>query len=287
VTTYIVDQELTHDDLPEWMRATLIRKEASPGLIATDIRRIISQRLGERIPRYFVGRRAEIEQSLETISGFTDPNFRPPLIVYGLKGIGRRSLVQAIARDNLSFASILPINLHAGDLLPETSIRVAEAISPGGISDLVAFLKQQEQKAKENLVDEITSLLRQACQAGTLPIFVDEGALAAENGVMRPEFDALYNAISSDRDTDAMIVSSRRRDIAASENPCRRRARTPNLIKHQRKNQLRIAGRDVRACDSIEPRLTLIATYARGWQSSRCVLDLFLDELGFAESRKS
>ena len=86
MTTYIVDQELTHDALPEWMRATLIRKEASPGLIATDIRRIISQRLGERIPRYFVGRRAEIEQSLETISGFTDPNFRPPLIVYGLKG---------------------------------------------------------------------------------------------------------------------------------------------------------------------------------------------------------
>ncbi|WP_083483056.1 toll/interleukin-1 receptor domain-containing protein [Thauera sp. 63] len=271
VTTYIVDQELTHDALPEWMRATLIRKEASPGLIATDIRRIISQRLGERIPRYFVGRRAEIEQSLETISGFTDPNFRPPLIVYGLKGIGRRSLVQAIARDNLSFSSILPINLHAGDLLPETSIRVAEAISPGGISDLVAFLKQQEQKAKGNLVDEITSLLRQACQAGTLPIFVDEGALAAENGVMRPEFDALYNAISSDRDTDAMIVSSRRL-YRPAENPCPS-VRVPELDQTSTQNLLRIAGRDVGLVFD-RTALTAIATYARGYPPAvRFILD--------------
>lgn len=271
VTTYIVDQNLTHDDLPEWMRATLIRRETQPGLIATDIRRIISQRLQERIPTYFVGRRAEIDQSLEIISSFTDPTFRPPLIVYGLKGIGRRSLVQAIARDNLSFASTLPINLRAGDLLPEALIRVAEALSPGGISDLAAFLKQQEQKPREDLVNELTSLLRQACQAGTLPVFGDEGALAAENGVMRPEFDALYNAIASDRDTDVMIVSSRR--LYGPDGSPLPSVRVPELDHSTTQNLLRIAGRDVGLVFD-RTALSAIATYARGYPPAvRFILD--------------
>lgn len=262
VVTYIVDQELPLSDLPEWMQTTLIRKETQPGLIATDIRRIISQRLKEHIPAYFVGRRAEIEQSLETISGFTDPNFRPPLIVYGLKGIGRRSLVQAIARDNLSFASIFPINLRAGDLLPEMSVRIAVALSPGGVSNLPAFLQQQEQKPQQELVSEITFLLRQVCQAGSLPVFIDEGALAAENGVMRPEFDALYTAISSDRDTEAMLVSSRRLyGPAGSPLPS---VRVPELDHSTTQNFLRIAGRNIGlAFDRAE--LSAIATYARGY----------------------
>lgn len=262
VTTYIVDQELTHKELPEWMQATLIRNEASPGLIATDIRRIINQRLGERIPKYFVGRRAEIDQSLETISEFTDPNFRPPLVVYGLKGIGRRSLVHAIARDNLSFASILQININSGDLLPETSIRVAEAIAPGGISDLASFLKQQESKPIAILVDEITSLLRHACHTGTLPVFVDDGALASENGVLRPEFDALYEAIASDLDTDSMIVSSRRL-YRTPQIPCPS-VRVPELDQASTQNLLRISGRDAGLIFDANA-LSSIATYTRGY----------------------
>lgn len=271
VTTYIVDQELTHADLPEWMRVSLIKKETLPGLIATDIRRIIGQRLRERIPTYFVGRRAEIEQSLTIISSFTDPNFRPPLIVYGLKGIGRRSLVQAIARDNLSYASTLQINLRAGDLLPETSIRVAEALSPGGVSDLTAFVKQQEQKTQVDLVNEITCLLREACQAGSLPVFVDDGALATENGVLRPEFDALYNAIASDIDTDAMIVSSRR--LYGSVESPRPSVRVPELDHTSTQNLLRIAGRDIGLIFERDA-LSTIATYARGYPPAvRFILD--------------
>lgn len=271
VTTYIVDQELTHSDLPEWMQATLIKRETQPGLIATDIRRIISQRLEERIPTYFVGRRAEIEQSLEVISGFTDPDFRPPLIVYGLRGIGRRSLVQAIARDNLSFASTLPISLRAGDLLPEASIRVAEALAPGGISDIAAFLKQQEQKPQAELINEITDLLRQACQAGSLPVLVDEGALAAEAGVMRPEFDALYDAIASDRDTDAMIVSNRRL-YGPADSP-RPTVRVPELDHSSTQSLLRIAGR-VFGLVLDQTALSAIATYARGYPPAvRFILD--------------
>jgi tetratricopeptide (TPR) repeat protein len=271
VTTYIVDQQLTASDLPRWMQATLISRETQPGLIATDIRRIISHCLEERIPTYFFGRRAEIEQSLEIISSFTDANYRPPLIVYGLKGIGRRSLVQVIARDTLSFASTLPINLRTGDLLPETLIRVAEAISPGGISDLTAFLKYQEQRPQEDLVSEIVSLLRQACRAGALPVFVDEGAIAAENGVMRSEFDALYNAIASDWDTDAMIVSHRRL-YGAANGPCSS-VRVPELDHSSTQNLLRIAGRDIGlAFDRDE--LSAIATYARGYPPAvRFILD--------------
>ena len=143
----------------------------------------------------------------------------------------------------------------------------------------MAFWKQQEQKAKENLVDEITSLLRQARQRGRCR-YLSTKAPSRREWRDETEFDALYNAISSDRDTDAMIVSSRGCiDLPKTRaRPC-----VPELDQTSTQNLLRIAGRDVGRY-SIEPRLrqsqpTLVAILP--------LYDLFLMRLGFAESRKS
>ena len=160
------------------MKSTLIVRQEHAGLIAVEIRRIIGQRLKDALPSYFVGRRNEIEQALELISGFTDPDQRPPLLVYGLKGIGRRSLVQAIARDNLSYATNVHIALKAGDLLPETFIRLSDALSPGGVKNFADLLAEQEAKAQEVLLADIVHLIKVACASGTLPVLVDDGALA-------------------------------------------------------------------------------------------------------------
>ena len=262
VVTFVIDPDLDLDSIPEWMKSTLIVRQEHAGLIAVEIRRLISQRLMERMPSYFVGRRNEIEQALNIISGFTDPDQRPPLLIYGLKGIGRRTLVQAIARDNLSYSTTIPFALKAGDLLSETFIRLSEALSPGGMRNYADLLAEQEAKAPEVLLADIVHLMKAACASGTLPVIVDEGALAQQNGVLRPEFEALYNSVAVDREVDTMIVAGRR--LYGSGGASLPSLRVPELDQSSTQNLLRIAGRDM---GMVFGRLDLasIATYTRGY----------------------
>ncbi len=262
VVTFVIDPDLDLDSVPEWMKSTLIVRQEHAGLIAVEIRRLISQRLRERMPSYFVGRRNEIEQALDLISGFTDPDQRPPLVVYGLKGIGRRTLVQAIARDNLSYSTTIPIALKAGDLLPETFIRLSDALSPGGVQSYADLLAEQEAKAPEVLLADVVHLMKVACASGALPVIVDDGALAQQNGVLRPEFEALYHAVAADREVDAAIVGSRR--LYGSSGEGLPTLRVPELDQSSTQNLLRIAGRDMGLVFG-RSDLVSIATYSRGY----------------------
>jgi tetratricopeptide (TPR) repeat protein len=262
VVTFIIDPDIDLRSIPEWMKSTLIVRREHAGLIAVEIRRLISQRLKEAAPSYFVGRRNEIEQALDLISSFADPDQRPPLIVYGLRGIGRRTLVQAIARDNLSFSTTISISLKAGDLLPETFVRLSDALSPGGVKSYADLLAAQQAKAQEVLIADIVDLMKITCASGTLPIMVDEGAMAQQNGVLRPEFEALYHAIEADRAVDAVIVTSRRPyGSGGSSLPA---LRVPELDQASTQNLLRLAGRDMGIVFD-RTGLAAIATYSRGY----------------------
>ena len=262
VVTFIVDENLKRDELPPWMKLTLVVEQNRPGLIAGDIRRLIGDKLTENLPSYFVGRRNEIEQALEIIANFNDPEYRPPLLLYGLKGIGRRSLIKAIARDNLSFSKTININLKSGDLLAETYIRMAEAISPGGIGNFEQALQEQSAKSVGQLTGEILTLMRAACTSGTLPVIVDDGAVAQQNGVIRPEFESLYLAIAADPAVDAALILSRR--IYGNGGAQLPAIRVPELDQSSTQNLIRIAGRDV-GLRFERSDLNSIATYSRGY----------------------
>jgi tetratricopeptide (TPR) repeat protein len=262
VVTFIIDPDLDLDTVPDWMKSTLIVRQQHTGLIAAEIRRLIANRSMERMPSYFVGRRHEIEQALDLISGFTDPDQRPPLLVYGLKGIGRRTLVQAIARDHLSYSTTLPITLKVGDLLPETSIRLSDALSPGKTPNFPDLLVQQEAKAPEFLLAEIVQMMKVACAGGTLPVIVDDGALAQQNGVLRPEFEALYIAVAADREVDAVIVAGRR--LYGNGGANLPSLRVPELDQYSTQNLLRLVGRNMGMVFD-RSDLASIATYSRGY----------------------
>ena len=100
VVTYIIDPDLDLGDLPDWIKSTLVRRQQEPGLIALDIRRLLGEKTLALLPSYFVGRQNELEQDLTQITSMNDPETRPPIVVYGLTGIGRRTLLGAVARDN-------------------------------------------------------------------------------------------------------------------------------------------------------------------------------------------
>lgn len=171
--TYIIEPDLSLGEIPEWMKATLVTRQSSPTLVAKDIRRVLAARLAERRPRYFVGRQNESQEALEILTSFSDPQYRPPLFVFGLNGIGRRSLVQDVGRNSLSYPKTLEIGLREGDLLPELLLRLSTALARQEIINPIEFLKIQILRRSEDVVADIVKGLVDVCSASTLPVIVD------------------------------------------------------------------------------------------------------------------
>lgn len=262
VVTYIIDPDLPLDDVPDWMKSTLIVRRNEPGLIALDIRRILGEKVHARIPSYFVGRQNELDQSLREIASFTDPDYRPPLLVYGLTGIGRRSLVSAIGRDHLSFPKLFIIDLKQGDLLPELLLKVTSRLSLDAASDPASFLEAQSEKDAPSLVGEIIELFESICSSGALPVVVERDAISLPSGILRPDFDLLYNAIATNPVVDAAIVSNRRLHGSGGGNLAS--VRVPELPPAATQNLIRLMGRD-RGLPFDNAQVEALSVYCRGY----------------------
>jgi hypothetical protein len=207
---YIIDKNVTHSDLPVWMQTTLITREESPSLITLDIRRLINRKIAERRPTFFVDRSEEAEAALEIITSYESPTFRPPLTAFGLDGIGRRSLVRYIARNNLSYAKIVDLEIKEGDYLPETLLYLSLFVAPKSIDDPNGFLLVNQKRERSTIIHDIMQILCGICDSGTLPVFIDRGGIIDDEARLTSDFDALYNAIASEMAVDAVFIANRR-----------------------------------------------------------------------------
>ena len=262
VVTYIIDPHLRLDDLPDWMKATLISRLEAPGLIALDIRRIVGEKTRPEAQSYFVGRQNELSQALEQIAAFHDPSYRPPLVIYGLTGIGRRTLLGAIGRDHLSLPKLLIVELEQGDLLPELLLKVINKLSPDSIKDPTSFIRDRSRKDYASVAEEIIEVFENICSSGSFPVIVERDAMPLPDGSLRAEYDLLYNEIAGCASVDAAIASNRR--LSAPGGRALTSVRVPELPRAATRNLLRLLGRDYGVA-MVAEQVDALATYSRGY----------------------
>ena len=244
------------------MKTTLISRLEVPGLIALDIRRLLGERARPQTQSYFVGRQNELSQALEQIATFSDPNYRPPLVIYGLVGIGRRTLLGAIGRDHLSLSKLLIVELEQGDLLPELLLKAIDKLSPDSIGDPAAFVRNSARKETTSVAAEIVDVFENICSSGSFPIIVDRGAIPLPDGSLHGDFDLLYNELARRPLVDAAIVSNRR--LSAPGGKPLTSVRVPELPPAATRNLLRHVARDYGlTIDGVQ--LDSLAAYSRGY----------------------
>ncbi len=261
ILTYIIDDSVDLDSLPEWMKATRVERQQIVGLISLDIQRVLTERLQQRSKSYFVGRHAEMETALEIIASNIQAAVYRPLIIYGLDGIGRRSLLGAVARDHLSFDKLFTVELVEGDFLPELYFKILQRLSPGSISDPSAFVALQEARPTDELISSIIKVLLNICESQALPVILDRNAISNYGGNLHRQFDAFYDAVTSNR-VDLAFITNRR--MYTIEGVQIRAIRVAELSTPQTQNLLRLIARDKKLV--IEPtQLSSLATYTRGY----------------------
>jgi tetratricopeptide (TPR) repeat protein len=182
--------------------------------------------------------------------------------LFGLNGIGRRSLVRDIGRNSLSYAKTLEITLTEGDLLPEFLLKLSTSLARGDIGNPKEFLQHHAKRKSEFVVADIIDSLVGVCATSTLPVIVDQGAVATEARVLRQDFDGLYSAVSSEPRIDCLWVTQHRIHSATGDPfPSVRvselsQAATQNLVRLMARDRgLKLGAVDVEA----------ISLYSRGY----------------------
>jgi hypothetical protein len=115
VLVLIIDDDTAITDLPEWLRRGRVKKLKSPKLCAREIDFHLHELVRERQQPIFVGRSVEIgeaEKALIPVDGSKAPrNF----LLFGLPGIGRRTLARRIGSDVLRLNKSVLFNVEPGD----------------------------------------------------------------------------------------------------------------------------------------------------------------------------
>lgn len=206
---YIIDEDVTIDDVPTWLTKDLVTTQLNPKLVALDIRRLLNEELGGRRPHFYVGRAKETEEALDLIS----EDVRP-LIVYGLPGIGRRSFVRQVGRNHLSYDKSLEVELLPGDELPELLLKLKSQLGLVELGQVNAFLAAVADQDASSQIKAVAETLRDICESGTLPVVVEAGAITDDNGRLLQPYQALFDAIAVEPLIDLAIVAVRRpRDV--------------------------------------------------------------------------
>lgn len=208
---FILSDDVEISDLPSWLTTALIKKVTSPSAIARDIKHRLRETAEEFQSPVFIGRSKErdlLEEVLNPIDGSKPPK---TLAVFGLPGIGRRSLVRHVTKDLFSLHKCVEIKVEAGETLNSLCAKLADIIEP--------YSCQQELK---DIVEEINSLcetealvrvknnIQSIMSANELPIFVDSGGLTLDNGCLCNFMNRVIESVDQLPGAYICLVLSRR-----------------------------------------------------------------------------
>ena len=123
---FLMDQDVTHNELPVWLRRGRVRTANAPRAVAREIHFHLQELIRDQQQALFVGRRRELSEAEERLLSYGEAG--PPRLhsVFGLSGIGRRTIVKRVAADLLNLPKAVTLRVEEGDELQELAAKAAE-----------------------------------------------------------------------------------------------------------------------------------------------------------------
>jgi tetratricopeptide (TPR) repeat protein len=207
---FIIDDSISHSDLPRWMQGNLTQKFTSPNSVARMIQTRLDSLRGVKQNEYFFGREQLIQdfsQKLFPVDSTLPPNI---FVIAGLSGMGRRTFSRHVLEDRMSMRMGGTFHLRKGDgfdalhlsLLAETSPLASKEVVSG---DIEAFRAANNTERTAELV----RLLIIASEGNVAPVILDDGALIESSGGYTEEAIALIREIRKYPQLIVVLIQSR------------------------------------------------------------------------------
>ncbi|MCW8965780.1 MAG: TIR domain-containing protein, partial [Candidatus Pacearchaeota archaeon] len=202
---FIIGNGVGLDKIPNWLKRALIRTESSPSIIAREIQHHIINAAENYQHPLFLGRAREREILEDIVTPYDGRKKPKNFVVFGLPGIGRRSLIASCINELFSLQRIVEIELEAGDNANSLCIKLADKIEPYSCqSELRDIIVEIESLSETCALDRASRNIEKLVLCGELPVFIDSGGCLNDNGTFKTYINKLL--VESDKYKDAYFV---------------------------------------------------------------------------------
>lgn len=208
---YVIGDGLSFDLLPSWLKSALIVNEKSPAVIARDIKHHLDKQADEFQRPIFLGRASEREALEECLNPFDGSRSPKVISIFGLPGIGRRSLIKSAINELYSLKKYVEVEVDSGDNANAVCAKLADIIEPYScqeeLKDIVSeIMALSEVSAIERIIKNVGEIVK----SGELPIFIDLGGAVKNNGCLQNFLNEVVAGIEKSDDAYLILVLTRR-----------------------------------------------------------------------------
>lgn len=173
--------DVTHSDLQPWLRKGLVVSAKSPSAVAREIAQVLDKRLGATRSSYFFGRSTERDRISKALNPIAKELPRI-LALWGLPGIGRKTLLEDVARSYLQYKDFVALEVENGDELPDLLFKLAEEKEFWADAKSLKLLGETIQaESHDKSLERLDRYLTQSSDRSFLTL-VDTGGLITEDG---------------------------------------------------------------------------------------------------------
>jgi tetratricopeptide (TPR) repeat protein len=211
VSTFAIEPDFDRSHLPFWLNRYHVSTRTAPKTIARELRSTIDTLMREYQSPVYVGRGRDADEIEAALFPQGEP--RPPRTVwlYGLPGVGRRTLLRHSAKDLLSIRSVIEIPIRPGDDASTAVLYLATEVGEiASADDMVNCRLHLENLSQIEVAAYFLRLSERALALNEAPALVDEGGLVDDAGRIRTSFAELL-AAAADHPSQYLFVVSRRK----------------------------------------------------------------------------
>jgi tetratricopeptide (TPR) repeat protein len=202
VLVFVIDEEVPYDSLPHWLQEYNARKTMSPRDCSREIlshMRSISGSLSEAL---FFGRTKEQEVLRDALVPLTDNPPATAFSLFGLPGMGKRTLAARVGRDILQFHKHVVLPIAVGDMPREFLALLDEEVGSSKASS--------EEVEAASVVAGCVARLEALIALRTLPIIHDLGGLLTNDGDYNPGFEQILDSFLNMPGSYLAVTSGRK-----------------------------------------------------------------------------
>lgn len=205
-----LDSSIKVSEFPPWLRQIKMGDAVSSKSSARQIRHALLEVMRQFRYSFLVGRTAElrrVEEALLPVDGKTPPHI---VHVFGLDGVGRRTIVTEVAKNVLRLNRLLVISIEDGDSPQELALKIADLTEPYATQkDFQTMAKEIFALSGDEAVARSVADLKVACSLGEMPTLLDAGGILNKEGNFPSFVGDLFRSIEGNGGTYLTCVTRR------------------------------------------------------------------------------
>lgn len=208
---YIIGDGVSLERIPLWLKRALIKNESSPSVIARDIQHHLNKSADSYLKPLFLGRSKERELLEDIISPYDGREKPNTFSVFGLPGIGRRSLLVSCISELFSLSRIVEFEIEAGDDIKSLCIKIADKSEPYSCQqELIDIISEINDFSEDDAYLKALENTEKLVLGGELPVFVDTGGCLLDDGYLKPFMNKFIMMSKEFKNSYFVFVTSRR-----------------------------------------------------------------------------